>query len=71
MVEHDHVARAWHEALQAGDPTVLKCKTEFLENLANLDWKRNEYTRMQYKWYLANRGELKSPLWQKYWEDKA
>jgi hypothetical protein len=66
---HEELARvsvAWAEARESGDPTVLKCETElFMDSIANRKQKGWERLDMMKKWYVANRGELQSPLWQK------
>jgi hypothetical protein len=65
MVERVSVSVAWSEARESGDPTALKCEAEFMESIANREWDVREHHDMMNKWYVANRGELEFPDWQK------
>jgi hypothetical protein len=64
------VSLAWTDARESGDPTALKCEAEFVESTANRAQEGWEHLDMMKKWYVANRGELKSPLWQKISDQK-
>jgi hypothetical protein len=58
------VARAWDEAIAAKDPTALKCEKELMDSIASREqWSASEWGEMQGKWYVVNRGELKSRFW--------
>lgn len=62
--EMDRVSLAWEEAHYLGDPTALKCEREFLDSVAKRETEMREHLEMMKKWFVANRGELKSPLWE-------
>jgi hypothetical protein len=59
------VSVAWTEARNSGDPTVLKCEAEFMDSVANRERDGFDHLHMMKKWYVANRGGLKSPIWQR------
>ncbi len=63
--EFVRVSRAWAEAHQSGDSTALKCEAESKDSMANRKLDVRERLDLINKWYVANRGELKSPLWEK------
>ncbi len=59
------VSVAWTEARESGDPTALKCEAEFVDSTANREREGWEHLDTMKKWYVANCGELKSPIWEK------
>jgi hypothetical protein len=65
---YEEIARvggAFSEACQSGDAIVLKCEAESKVSIAKRESDGLERLDMISKWYVANRGELKSPLWEK------
>jgi hypothetical protein len=63
--EFVRVASTFAEACRSGDPTALKCEAESKDSIANRESDGGERLDMINKWYVTNRGELKSPLWEK------